>query len=250
MKDLENNKTDLLAAILKGAVGFFPFVGQALAEAISIYLPKQRTDRLVRFYQELASRVSYIEEVVLMSRLSNPERLEILTEGALNASRAVSNDRISLIVNMVANGISNDQIDFSSEIHFLRILSELTDVEVIILRSYLFKGIDDYDIDFKNKYKGIYSYPAIFASLSQEEREPLENQTAIQISYRVHLTTLGLLYQTNQAEINRSTIGPPRPIQAKYAITYLGKILLERIGLVTDEDKSHPSYRHIAPQHI
>lgn len=221
MTDLQSNKTDYIVSVIKGAAGAVPFVGSAIQEMLTDFIPGQRADRIAKFLQEIGERVAKLEEIDLRKRLSNPERVEILQEGMIRASHAVSEERLQYLANLAGQGINDETIDFSKELHFSRMLSELTDVEVIILRFYLY-GDRDGDHTFREKNSHIYSVPAISHDSTDEETE----EGAIRMSYRVHLTSLGLL------RLKNSLIDTKNPMNAQYAITSLGIMLLMKIGLV------------------
>lgn len=230
MKDLQNNKIDFVASTLKGVLGAVPFVGSAIGEAITVFLPEQRMDRFAKYLQEIGEKVesAHLTDQLLQERLSEIERVELLQEGAIHASRSVSDDRRSYLSNMVAHGICSEKIDFSEQMHFMRMLSDLTDVEIIILRYYLHDGKDG-DQEFRGRHKPIYDLPLISQDSTKEDGERL----ALQMSYRVHLASLGLLQQTNVIEAHIDTIRTTDQKSAKYEITDLGGLFLKRIEMDT-----------------
>lgn len=165
---------------------------------------------------------------VLQERLSQIDRVELLYEGATHASRAVSEERRFYLANMIAQGFAEGKIDFSEEMHLLKILSDLTDVEVIILRFYLHADKNG-DKEFRNRHQHIYQTPPISKDSADED----EIIATLQISYRVHLDSLGLLHQTNVIDSYIDEIRTTDTKDARYMITDLGKLLLEKIGLDT-----------------
>jgi hypothetical protein len=231
MKDLQQNTTDHVVSALKGVISTVPFVGSAIAEAISVFFPQQRMDRLAKFLQVLSKKVEHLDALLLQERLSQIDRVELLYEGATHASRAVSDERRSYLANMVAQGIAEEKIDFSEEMHLLKILSDLTDVEVIILRFYLHADKDG-DKEFRNRHEHIYQIPPI----SKDSADKDEKMAALQMSYRVHLGSLGLLHQTNVIDSYVDEIRTTDPKDARYKITDLGKLLLGKVGLDTSFD--------------
>ncbi len=225
MENLENNNVDYVTAAIKGGLGVVPFVGSALAEAFTVVIPNQRMDRFQKFICELNERIKTLEETQLRERLKNPERLEFLSAGTILASRAVSDERRAYLANLVSQGITKEKIEFAEETHFMRILEELNDIEVITLRYYLHSEKDG-DETFRKRYQNIYSVPQLSMDSTDEESE----KGAVQMSYRVHLSSLGLLRQTNIINKPGNNVIPPE--KGQYKITNLGKLFLTKIGLL------------------
>lgn len=59
---LQPTTADYVASAAKAALGMVPFVGSLLAELAGTIIPNQRIDRLVRFAEKLAARLSNLEQ--------------------------------------------------------------------------------------------------------------------------------------------------------------------------------------------
>ncbi|MBD0825393.1 hypothetical protein ICJ85_15350 [Aestuariibaculum marinum] len=223
------NKADIITSITKSVAGAVPFAGSLLSEIIENTIPNQRFDRLIKYVKELDERISRIPTDKFENLSTNPRSIDLIEESFYQASRALSSDRRSYIINIVINGISDDGLKQENAKVLLKILQELNDIEIIWLRYYLDPTVNG-DKEFRKKHENVLKsiYPYIGA-----DKETL-NQSAIQKNYRTHLERLGLI--VNKLEINRKT-GQPEferttglPKVRYTRITTLGEMLLENIG--------------------
>ena len=194
--ELSVNNTDRLTIGLKGLAGVAPFVGQLAGELIGNTIPNQRVDRIVEFVKELESRIAAVESCVDIDRSSDPEFADVMETAFFGAARALSEDRIRNLANLVATGIKADVLNYAETKHMLRLLEQLNDIEVILLRGMLPMDRGDYKLDaeFQKRHSTIICDPAIDRSSTNEEAD----QAAIRESYLRHLVSLGLLDDTHQ----------------------------------------------------
>jgi hypothetical protein len=105
--------------------------------------------------------------------------------------------------------LTDEQIKYLQTKRLLSILSELNDVEVIILQSYGYMN----PTEFRDQHKSIFQNAVIYDTASEEEQE----ENAMYINYTNHLISVGL-------------IGPHQSGGSQLYITQLGNMLLKILG--------------------
>jgi hypothetical protein len=105
---LKDQRVDKLVAVANGVVGGVPIVGAMAAEALTEFIPEQKLDRLELWLNLFAERVEQLEHGLerLRLRISTPEGADIFEDGAVQASRSVTNDRRRHLANIIANGLA------------------------------------------------------------------------------------------------------------------------------------------------
>ena len=111
-------------------------LGPLLGELIGNILPGQRSDRFAKFAAVLNQRLSAVEDKFLQSQLTNENFTDLVEEGLRQAARSLSDERREHIANLIANSLSQEDIEFIESKHLLRILGEINDIEVIWLKFY------------------------------------------------------------------------------------------------------------------
>lgn len=233
-QDIQKNKTDFIASVAKSVVGFVPFAGTLLSELIGTIIPNQRIDRLTKYVQELDSRILEIQVDNINELINNEEFVDLLEEGFVQASRAISDERRSYIASIITNGITNESIKYSESKYLMKILAELNDIEVIWLRYYMDVSLGG-DEEFREKHENVLTPVRSFLG---SDKETL-NKSSLQDSYIAHLERLQLIRgnididrQTGMPEFENST-GKPK---VSYTLsTNLGELLLEQIGLTNEK---------------
>ncbi|MEO8496478.1 MAG: hypothetical protein ABI614_15525 [Planctomycetota bacterium] len=211
-KQLQSTWVDGVTSLSKSAIGVVPYAGTFFAEIVGHVIPNQRIDRIVRFIKKLDDRLRELE-ATLDERCNDPEVVDILEDSFFQAARAITDDRLDYIADMVANGLSQDELNFAEAKRMTWLLGQLEDVEIILLRSRLPRTDRELkkDQEFRTRHTNhIHSTPVHLGS-SPEERE----KDAIRTSYFTHLQRLGLLAD-----------------EAK--LTTLGRILLRYLNLLPD----------------
>ena len=232
-KDLEANKTDFLTSAAKSTVGIIPGAGPFLSELIGMIIPNQRVDRLSKYVIELDNKLKKIQTEIKTGLRKNEDFIDLIEEVFIQASRARTDERRKYIASIIANGISDKQINFEESKYQLKILQELNDVEIIWLRSYLVPTTGG-DKEFRNKHQKILApvRPRL------EDDQQTINKAAFQESYKEHLERLELISRDHR--IDRKTGIPEfskltgKPLRSSTKITVLGKLLLDQIGIATD----------------
>lgn len=228
---LDDNFTDRLVAISKAAVSLAPLVGGPLSEAIGAVIRGQRSDRIAAYLRALAVRVQDLEEQVCGVLQDQPEKIGVIEEGAFQAARATSSNRIALIVEAVAQGLDGRDAETIRRNRLLRLLGDIDDDEVALLNAH-------------GRAYGTGDYRA-FDDLN--EPEPTDMQSSVEDLdgaklYKAgeeHLLQLGLLQKNYGSYRNGDT---PKfnfrlgDYKHSIEISYLGRMLLREIGLTPPFD--------------
>lgn len=135
---LDKRSADYVATVLRAVTGPLPIVGPLFSELAGVVVPDQRVERIASFAVELDRRLSSLEAADSISdRLGNEHFADLLEEGIRQAVRSLSDDRRQYLAALVVNRLTTQDIEYSESRHLLRMLNELSDVEIIWLRFYL-----------------------------------------------------------------------------------------------------------------
>ncbi len=187
---LAANATDRITSLAKGVFGAAPFVGPLAAEIIGNIIPNQRVDRITSFVQKLDDRLKNLEQDVLRKRTADLQFVDIMEDAFFQAARAVSDERLDHIANVVAHGISAEERNQAENKQMLWLLGQLNDAEIVILRSKLAMTSEDFELDaeFRKNHTRLLAPDTTHMGSSEEEFE----EAALKTSYRAHLHDLGL----------------------------------------------------------
>ena len=237
--NLNNNTVDYTVAVLKGASGIVPFAGQALGELVA-QIPGQRFDRFQAFLKILDERLKTTEMSLeeLRTKFTNEGFFELYEEACEQAAKTNSEDRRKYLAGIIAKGLTSEEIEIQESQHLLRLLGELNDIEILVLRSYWNDLVSD-DREFRQKYQNIVYPPATDRGSSQEDFD----KAAIHKSYRSHLTSLGLLAPKYKERNEKMVVMDRKQLKEKtqkvetneiagYKITSLGNLFLYHVEIV------------------
>ncbi|MHC1729503.1 MAG: hypothetical protein AB9866_26450 [Syntrophobacteraceae bacterium] len=220
---LKMETADYVASAAKAALGVVPFAGSLLAEVAGTIIPNQRIDRLLKFAEILDRKLLSLKQDFVRSQITNENFTDLLEEGLRQAARSLTDERREYISSVISNSLSSEDIEFLESKHLLRILNELSDIEVIWLRFHLNATIGS-DKPFRQKHQ------AILEPISTTIGAPPSTRmkSTIQNSYKEHLVQLGLLEPIfesfGRGQPTPASTKPPRITGHK--ITSLGKLLL------------------------
>lgn len=224
-------KNDLAVSLSKGVLGAIPIVGPMMAEVIGHVIPNQRIDRLEQFLKILEEKVKDVDSKRLHERFNQEEFVDLLEDGMLRASRALSEERKRYIASIVENGIKEERFESIQKKLILNLLSELNDVEIVMLQSY---GIhpDERD-EYFGKHENVLRPPmATFGSASE-----VIDDKAVFDAQKSHLERLGLLRlrfkKPRKGELPEFDDKTGMVKAQGYEVTSLGRLLLRSIGLKT-----------------
>ncbi len=233
-KELKANKVDYGVALVRGSTSLIPLAGSVVSEFIGTVVPNQRLDRLAKYIAELERKLNRLEITLEDAPYHDEVFSDLFEEACRQAAHSVSEERRSYIATLIASGMSPEGIELAESRHLLRILGELSDVEVIWLRYYRQPTIGG-DEEFRETHKTTL-HPAPPGINSSPEAHA---KYALQQSYKKHLAQEGLLdprYETeHQTDIPKfDTMTGAMKIQG-YQLSPLGRLLLKEIGLGEDE---------------
>lgn len=245
--NLSNKGIDYLVSVLRSAVGLSPVGATFLAELVTVAIPNQRTDRLVRYVRILAKRLDNFEKSFLDEQAKRSDFCELLEESFHQAARSTTEERRKYIANLIANGLSEDQEDYLQSRFLLRILGQLNDAEILILYYYGL-GHSAEAHQFEARHPELVPY-------APQWRSEQPDATAVRQGYHNHLADLGLLtreYETGR--IQHVDLADPRsalqslaqPGEVKFkglTISDLGRVLLKFVL-----DLEDPSAASVASQ--
>lgn len=227
---IQSARVDHVVSLAKGVFGALPVVGPLVAEVIGAVIPNQRVERITRFLQVLEQRVEGIERTRLEEAMNDEEFIDLLEDGMHQASRALSDERKERIASLLKNSITEADLSHAEEKRLLRLLGELTDPELIILRSHSYRpGAEDRR--FRELHEAVLTAPRVYIGAPEKELD----RAAIYKTYRRNLASLGLL-RPKVANSTRTTIPDIDPETgtfkvSSYEVTALGRLLLRYLDL-------------------
>jgi len=177
-KALAVNRSDTLAAILRGLAGAVPYGGSVLAEAANAAIRNQRIDRMANDLTAFGTKLEHFENRFLDEIENSPEFVELVEESILQAARSASEERRLHLANLIKNGLAHDsQQKYLVSRFLLRHLEQINDPEVIISRWYR---------DRSSRPELEAQYPSLVPFYQ-------ETGDVIRVAYHNHLADLGLL---------------------------------------------------------
>ncbi len=231
---LEAARIDRAVAVAKGVIGALPILGPMCAEIIGSVIPQQRLDRIADVLKRLEERLGEIEQQRLQSSLAtDPEAVDLLEEGMVQATRAVSDERRDQIAVLLHTTLTDEQLRHAEKRKLWSLLGSLSDVEVLILQSHGVRHSEDGATFWEKHEKSVYG-PAVHMGSSQEELD----RGAIYDGYRQHLRELGLLRpnfrRPRRGELPEFDEKTGMMKTSGHKLTQLGRLLLRFLGLHAD----------------
>jgi hypothetical protein len=219
--------TDIAAIIGKGLFGAIPFVGPLAAEIIGAIIPNQRIETLLRL---LETKISEEDKEKVKQRIVCPESVDLIEDGFVQASRALSEERKEYIASLLKNSLTDDQLKHIEYKRLLSILGELNDLEVLILKSLTFLHGEEGSKEFWEKHEKALDEPIAYLGSPQEEWDKFE----IYKTHKEHLVRLGLLKirfnKPNKGEVPEFDEHTGMIKAQGFDITSLGELFVRSIG--------------------
>ena len=132
--DLDELPRDRIVALAKGLIGAVPIAGSLLAEVVGTVVPNERLDRIGDFLTALAERLATVESAVLEAQLRSDGAIDLVEEGVKQAAVAVSRPRRQSLAALIADGITDADLEHVYKKRLLQLFGELSDAELLILR--------------------------------------------------------------------------------------------------------------------
>jgi hypothetical protein len=230
---LGQNKSDWLTSALRATLGAVPVFGAAIAELVTVSIPNQRQQRLEAFVVRLAEELSEHGKSDATQFFSNHHRIDLFEEGALQSSRALSDERLRYIAKLVAFGISKDEREQIEAKRLLKIIEGLDDDQIIVLASYSRDNLLGEQL--REAHADLLQPPRVHLGSSIDE---VDQETFFRLA-RSQLGNLGLTTSSftkpKKGEIPEFDERTGMLKAGATRLTPLGRLLLRRIGLTTEE---------------
>lgn len=218
--DTATSKALRIGASVAGAI---PIAGATIQTVLTEAIPNVRVDRVETYIRHLQDQ---IDELTLKLALDKPEGLDLFEEGLWQSARAFTDERKKYIGELVICGLNSEEAEQNRVRHNLRILSQISDEEIVILTSYQSQyQVMNSDVSnaFWKKHRNV------LGPFSRSMGSPELPQAAHLDSLKAHLSSFGLLVVTEE-DWNTSWV--------KYSLTSQGRALLRYIGILGEKDKS------------
>jgi len=228
LMDIDVKKKDVVASVLKGYLSGLPILGPMIAEMIDDLIPNQRIDRIAALLKALESKIDPEEKAKVEARMLEEKSIDLMEDGFLQAARALSEERIAHIASLLKNSLTDEDLEQNAYKRLLFILSEINDIEVLLLKYYTEITTIGRAEEFQSKYPGILT-DYLYRGTSQKE---VDKQAICEV-YTINLSRLGLIknifdrpWKDELPEFDEKT-GMMKSIS--YYITDLGRLLLRSI---------------------
>lgn len=233
--ELKMRPRDYARVGLKVALSSLPVAGPFISEIVNEIIPGDRIDRIADFCAMLDERINGIEVNLLTGVLGDPEFVDLAEEALRQAARAISKERRTYLVELVATSLSIEKLEYLQSKHLMRILDELSDIEVLWLKWFHLCSTRDNTALFEDLHKNSLDFriPTLGSTDSEKDTH------AITQSYILHLERCGLIEdQARQPIAGEDRALADRLTRARKAlpsrgkkISQLGILMLRSIGI-------------------
>ena len=235
-EELENQKKDWAVSVSKGVLGAVPLVGGLLGEVVGWVIPNQRMDRISRYVAQLEEKLGQLDKEFLSHRLTSPETIDLLEDSFFQAARALIDERMKQIAEVVKQGVTEERIKVGQCKRVLQILGDLTDFEILLLRAYALHWNREHPF-IKENIEILMVKPA-YIGAPQE----ILDAYFLHENYKSNLARLGLLkpnyeydMKTKMPTFDSMTHG--LKIRG-YDITGLGRLVISTLDGFPDDEKA------------
>jgi hypothetical protein len=209
--------------------------GSLMTETVSQIMPDQRQERIIRLIDVLNIRYGHLAEDLanLRQRLQSPEGTDLLEDALGQASRAASHERLEYIASLLANGLSDDDLEHAGKKIMFSLLEQTSDAEIIILKYHSIRSAVE-----KKKFAETHEKLLAPAILRFRADQQEINRVTLRATYTRNLARRGLLRlryskpkkgETPEFDERTGTLKPTGT-----EITALGAIFLRYIGIPAD----------------
>lgn len=212
------------------AAGVIPFAGAAIQTVFTEIIPNVRAERVEAYVRYLQDQ---IDELKLQIALEKPEGLDLFEEGLWQSARASTGDRKKYIAELVAKGLQETGLEQQETRHFMRILEQLDDRQIILLAEYHPANSptvgNEQGARFHEANRNVVQPGhTVEDILDHTGREEAQRGARLNEIMRRHLSSLGLLELDQifgSAEM--------QPSSRRYLISEAGKDFLRCIGAIS-----------------
>ncbi|MBO6579391.1 MAG: hypothetical protein JJ871_07585 [Thalassospira sp.] len=212
------------------AAGALPFAGSIIQTVLTEAIPNVRANRVEAYIRYLQDQ---IDELNLKLALEKPEGLDLFEEGLWQSARALSDDRKKYIAELVAKGLQETGLEQQETRHFMRILEQLDDRQIILLAEYHPANSptvgNEQGARFHEANRNVVQPGHAVDDITDHTgREEAQRGARLNETMRRHLSSLGLLELDQifgSAEM--------QPSSHRYLISEAGKDFLRCIGAIS-----------------
>lgn len=220
------NKSNIAAIATKGILGGIPYFGPLISEIVFAIIPDRRIQRIETVLKYLVSKIPEIDRPQVEQRIKSPESVDLLEDGFIQASRALSEERKDYIASLIKNSLTNNELKHIEYKKLMSLLSELNDLEILILKSNRISSERD---EFWSKHRDSITLSPLTLDALQEDKD----KYAFLEAYQLHLINIGLLKpyysQPRKGTLPEFDHKTGMMEASGYSITYLGELLLRSI---------------------
>jgi len=233
---IEENEVDILTTSFKGSAGMIPILGSYLAEIIGSLVPNQRIDRLTTFlkffYKKFEEQNLQVE--ILKEKMKNEDFINLFDDISWLAAKSNSNDRKEYLASILINGLTDDKLDEIQKNIFLNLMSELNDIEILILYSHTIASRRDEE--FNKKHQETLTPPRAYIGSSEDDI----NKSILFKTYKEKLVRLNLLNKNfkklKTGELPEFDDKTGMMKSNGFEITSIGRLFLKYIGLLKNNE--------------
>jgi hypothetical protein len=215
---LESTKRGLgvaVGTVVAGPIG--AALGFLMGEFLQRVLPDLRVERSRRLFEELRRRLTDAEADLLRLRAAREEYASYVQEAMFQASRkGGAPERIEYLAALLKSGMTAEEGRLREHEHLMSLLADLSDEEVILLRSVAVHP--DRDGEFRTLHKAFLNVGQAHIGAPEEDH----NRAAVRRNQWDRLMQLGLV----SGESGR-----------KKTATWLGRLLLVRIAALSPDQR-------------
>ncbi|MEE9271706.1 MAG: hypothetical protein V3U57_00285 [Robiginitomaculum sp.] len=224
--DLKKNRQDWVASVAKSVAGIVPFAGGALGEIVGSAIPNQRFDRTVAYIEKLGQRIDALESNIQKRLQTDPIAIDLIERGGQSAVKALTDERIDKITEIVANGLSKDETRAILQKRLLALLDDLDDLQIQSLPLYI-ENLPSAKVWEMRKQRGLIP-PSVEIGTSEEIVSP---RLLRDLGMR-HLERIGLIDKHIKQDSDGNTRMFLRTGETDYTpvLSKLGHMLLGEIG--------------------
>lgn len=227
---------DIPAIIAKGSLGAIPVIGPIISEVVGALIPNQRIDRVEQMLKNIERKIILFENKdIIINKFRENDKIAIFEEAITQATRTINNERINHLASIVKNSVVDIKYDYDRYQQVLKIINEISEVEVLILKYYSLPEYEDEWSEFRKKHEDIINKKPVH--MQSQEEELLDS--AYYDYNRNHLSRLNLLdikYKTLKKNELPEFDQKTGTIKANgYKITRIGRELLRIIDEISLE---------------
>src|SRR5437870_3251687 len=111
----ETAHSEIANVFLRSLASYVPSIGPFLSQVIGVVIPNQKMARLIAFAKVLGDRIKYVEDDITKLRMETPEFTDLLEDGLVQASRALTDERRQYIAALLTTCITDDALEHLEE---------------------------------------------------------------------------------------------------------------------------------------